>query len=441
MANSNKSKEIYPLSSLRLGNNKSEKMEEDRTPYETDADRILFSEAFRALADKTQVHGTTGNDYVRSRLTHSLEVSRVGRSLGCAVAPILLPKLKNTPKDFLPRDVGNILAAACLMHDIGNPPFGHTGEDIISEFFRSDEFGAKLIEETSDRFKTEATHFEGNAQGFRVVSRLQGWHENGGLMLTSATLAAFAKYPFSANPEVGSKKQKHKYGFFETEADFFKEVAKNTTMIPEKRELSWKRHPLAYLVEAADDTCYQIVDLEDAADLGVITFEEAEELMMPIVQPNMKEYRLLDTNRRKLVYLRGKAIGRLIENVVNLLEDDIDQIVQGTHKGDLLRTTPVGKQLDVIEQFSRKYIYANANRKAQDANAEQILNLILKELSQGLYEREKAGGPIRHEVLSQFPQFNKAPYHREGWIRSLCDFISSLTDQGAIETYEKIQNI
>lgn len=417
------------ISALRIGCGFEAEPGDGRSPFEMDSDRILFSDAFRALADKTQVHGTTGNDYVRSRLTHSLEVSRVGRTLGVRAAPLLR---ETGLGHFRDSDIGHVVAAACLMHDIGNPPFGHTGEEIISSFFRDDPFGRTLIENESPRFQMEATHFEGNAQGFRVVTRLQGWRKDAGLGLTAATLAAFAKYPFSANPAMGLDAKKHKYGFYEADAQSFIEVAGATGMVINGRDLAWKRHPLAYLLEAADDICYQVVDIEDACDLGIIDFREAEELLLPLANPRMNEYRMLDTQRRKLVFLRGKAINNLVDAVIEAARNDIVDIFNGTHPGDLLFRTAYGERVKIIARFARSHVYSNANRRAQDGNAREFLTRILTETATALLERERAGGPIRHKALDRFHNLELVPYERAGWIRALCDHIAAMTDSGAI---------
>lgn len=410
---------------------------DDRSAFEIDYDRIAFCDAFRALARKTQVHGETGNDYVRSRLTHSLEVSRVGRFLGTLIGRALMPR-GLVPESVGPAGIGHILAAACLMHDIGNPPFGHSGERIISEFFRDDPFGARLIVDCSPRFRTEITHYEGNAQGFRVVTRTQGWRSEGGLMLTSATLAAFAKYPFAADPAIGTTDTKHKYGFYESDAEAFRQVAHDTGMIPGDRALAWRRHPLAYFVEAADDTCYRVVDLEDAADLGVISFAEAEELLWPLGEASLGEYRALENDRRKLVYLRGKAIERLIHAVADLIPEVEASLLDGTHPGDLLLQTRFGPHLRTVERFSRTYIYANAKRKAYEADAARTLKGVLRVLSEALLERERAGGPVRHPALALIPNAHLLPYAREGWLRALLDWIGAMTDASAIETARKL---
>lgn len=423
------------ISAQRVGCGIIAEPEDGRSSYEIDRDRILFSDAFRALADKTQVHGTTGNDYVRSRLTHSLEVSCVGRTLGVRAAPFLRDAGLGA---FQNSDIGHIVAAACLMHDIGNPPFGHTGERIISEFFLKDSFGRTLIEETSPRFQMEMTHFEGNAQGFRVVTRLQGWRGQGGLGLTAATLAAFGKYPFSANPEDGLDAKKHKYGFYQDDARAFVEVAEATGMVKNGRELAWKRHPLAYLLEAADDICYQVVDLEDACDLGVIRFEEAEELLAGIAQPETLNYRSLDTKRQKLVYLRGRAIDRLIDAVIETARGESTSLFNGSHPGDILFRTRFGEQMKVIARFSKTYIYANANRKEQDNDAEVMLGRILKSTAEALLLRERAGGPVRHPALESFRNIELIPYEREGWLRALCDHVGAMTDHGAIVEAERL---
>ena len=247
----------------------------ERTAFQQDYDRIVFTSAFRRMKDKTQVFPLSKSDYVRTRLTHSLEASCVGRSLGALVGREIIARheLKNVESG----DFGAIVAAACLAHDIGNPPFGHAGEDAIREWFRN----SGLLERHpfTPAQRADFEHYEGNAQGFRIVTRLQN-PANPGLQLTSAVLAAFTKYPrpSSVATELDGKSGK-KFGFFQQDIDNFRQVARSTGLVERIPGTAWRRHPLAFLVEVADDTCYLIVDLEDAARLGFVPYKDAECLL------------------------------------------------------------------------------------------------------------------------------------------------------------------
>ncbi len=400
-----------------------------RGVFKADADRVLFCQHFRLLADKTQVHGPSGNPYTRSRLTHSLEVSRVGASLGLRLAQML------PGEDPRLEDFSDIVAASGLLHDVGNPPFGHTGEDIMSQFFREDPLGQSLIADLDRRDQTQFTHFEGNAQALRIATRIGGWREEGGLGLTAATLAAFAKYPFAANPRVGTEKVKHKYGIFAQDIESFAFVAEHT-QTPLIAPGRWGRHPLAYLSEAADDICYNIVDLEDAAQLGVISVAEAEDLLTPLVGEAARERQV--SGIRRLAFLRSRAISQMIEAVCEILPDHLEQMMDGTHPGDLVRLTRFGDQFQAIGRFSRRYIYANANRRMQDDDAKGILTTILKRTSEALMEREAQGAPLRHPAIEAMNMDEIIPYDRAGWLHVLCDHIVHQTDRSAMSLAQQL---
>lgn len=422
------------LSTKRLAKSQTDILEANRRPFEIDADRILFSAAFRRLQDKTQVHGPSGNDYVRTRLTHSLEVSRIGRSLGTLVGAALLENFPSTTIDAA--DIGHVVASAALAHDIGNPPFGHTGEDVISDFFSSDPLGISLVAPLPSLAKAEFEHFEGNAQGFRVLSRLQGWRETGGLQLTSATLATFAKYPRSADKAIAAG-GKVKYGFFESEIELFEEVAVATDMI-RKNHTEWCRHPLVYLLEAADDIAYRIVDIEDAVVMGCITFQEAEEMLTSVAVADASEYANLDVPERKLIYLRSQAINRMVRDAADAFISNHADIMDGLYTGDLIKESPVIEALDVIEKISRKRIYNGGARNRTDLVASRVLPLLLSVYANAFLERESKGMDARistrnERVLRTFPNRELVPSHRTGWLRSLVDHVAGMTDRYAIE--------
>ncbi|HWA33655.1 MAG TPA: dNTP triphosphohydrolase, partial [Cyclobacteriaceae bacterium] len=247
--------------------------EPSRSAFEQDYDRIIFSHPFRRLQDKTQVHPLPEHDFVHTRLTHSLEVSSVGRSLGKRVGEVILQRHHELEKELSLFDFGAIVAAASLAHDLGNPPFGHAGEDALSDFFVND---PSLKANVSEAEWSDLTKFEGNAQGFRILNQ-----QEYGLKLTCATLGAFTKYPCpSLFPERNkSKKSQKKFGFFQSEQAIFSELASQLELM--RAGSGWVRHPLAFLVEAADDICYSIIDLEDGCRLGLVSFEDTVELLAP----------------------------------------------------------------------------------------------------------------------------------------------------------------
>ena len=288
-----------------------------RTAFQRDYDRIIFSTAFRRLAGKTQVFPLPDNDAIHSRLTHSLEVSCVGRSLGTMVGETLVQRHAGLASaGFTERSFGDIVAAACLAHDIGNPPFGHAGEDAIGRWFREH---ANVTADLAPAQRADLETFEGNAQGFRILTRLQ-IPRNPGLRLTLATLAAFTKYPRPAGPrqkELGIHGKKH--GYFQTEAGLFAEVAEQLGLVT--HAAGWNRHPLAFLVEAADDICYSILDLEDGFRLGLVPYELVEASLSSIASKGASfaapdPYPDRSNRMQNVSYLRAKAINHLANEVV-----------------------------------------------------------------------------------------------------------------------------
>jgi dGTPase len=281
--------------------------ESSRSAFEQDYDRIIFSHPFRRLQDKTQVHPLPEHDFVHTRLTHSLEVSSVGRSLGKRAGEIILQRHPALAREYSLFDFGAIVAAAALAHDLGNPPFGHAGEDAISDFFLHHPSGLDFTDRVTDAQWHDLIKFEGNAQGFRILDKAQY-----GLKLTYASLGAFTKYPCPAFLPGGNMKRKSqkKFGFFQSEHNAFKDVANDLELIPND-SAGWSRHPLAFLVEAADDICYSVIDLEDGCRLGLVSFDETVELLAGILRDKLDKNKLHAQGglNQKLGILRAMAIG------------------------------------------------------------------------------------------------------------------------------------
>lgn len=343
---------------------------QQRSPFETDGDKVSFTEGFRALADKTQVHDRverSGNH--RNRLTHSIEVSRVGRSLGVALGARMIGYygLHATPAGEAfwrvdPSDIGHIVAAACLAHDIGNPPFGHDGEDAISQFFQTTDLGKRAAIAAGPTVGAELKLHEGNAQGFRMITRSMGWRDHGGLNLTAASLAAFGKYPYALKP--GAKK----YGVHHADLETMQFVAEATRMTPSAD--GWLRHPLAWLMEAADDISYLTVDLEDAAWLGVITLDQLIELYQPIVGADeVARARRMDDTPRMIQYLRSRMIKALINGCVEIYADIAEALDEGTlakgdYDGGIVGHSRHAKAMQEIRRFSHDSIYKSQATQA-----------------------------------------------------------------------------
>ena len=316
---------------------------ENRSEFQRDYDRLIFSAPFRRLQNKTQVFPLPGSIFVHNRLTHSLEVASVGRSLGNDVARLLVerhPELRDT---YVP-EIGAIVSAACLAHDLGNPPFGHSGEQAISTFF-SEGKGQALRDMELDGAKLspgqweDLTHFEGNANAFRLLTHQFEGRRKGGFVLTYSTLAAIVKYPY-ASSLAGSKS---KFGFFTTEEEGYRRIAAELG-IPRLQDspLRCARHPLVYLVEAADDICYQIMDIEDAYKLKLLTLAETRDLLLGYFD-DARRGRRLDTLRivsdtnEQIAYLRSSVIGLLIQECVRAFVDNEEAILAGTFDGPLIR--------------------------------------------------------------------------------------------------------
>ena len=416
----------------------------ERTAFQQDYDRIVFTSAFRRMKDKTQVFPLSKSDYVRTRLTHSLEASCVGRSLGALVGREIIARhgLQNVESS----DFGAIVAAACLAHDIGNPPFGHAGEDAIREWFRSSGLLERHTLTVAQR--TDFEHYEGNAQGFRIVTRLQS-PANPGLQLTSAVLAAFTKYPrpSSLATELDGKSGR-KFGFFQQDAAAFSQVARSTGIVERIPGTAWRRHPLAFLVEVADDTCYLIVDLEDAARLGFVPYRDAECLLADLAGNVVNARRLarLHDPKERLEYLRAKAIGRLLERAAAVFLESEDAIIKGTFDDELLEQSPVAGPLQAILRLAKNTIYTARPALEIETAGFEVLGALLA-LFAGAVEARAGHGRFttRDRMLLQLlpAQFlgragepDPDPYVR---LLQVADFVAGMTDSYAVDMYRKLK--
>ncbi len=430
------------LSAQRLGHQGAEPVTPARNPFQKDWDRVVFCSAFRRLQDKTQVHSLPESDYVRNRLTHSLEVSSVGRSLGAQVGQTVIERHGRDLAGLSAAEFGHIVAAACIGHDIGNPPFGHFGEATIQHFFRAGP-GAALVADLSERERRDFLHFEGNAQGFRVMTRLQNWRDGGGLRLTCATLATFMKYPFgslNADPEKG------KIGHFTAEADLFAEMARNVGLLSLGDD-RYARHPLTYLVEAADDICYSVIDIEDGFKLGRITFAEAESRLHGLLRRMPPRYREIADEPWKIAYLRAKVIGDLIDMAVEVFLESEAQIMAGAFEGDLLAQTPAAPALAEIAAFTKARIFETRERFQTEVMGGEILASLLEAFCAAHAALERAGGdlkalaPRQRALLRLMPHAPKAGAGRYEWLLSITDFVSGMTDSYALKQFQRLRGL
>lgn len=450
------------LSSKILGYDKIDKTNnpsyDGRSAFQKDFDRVVFSSAFRRLQDKTQVFPLPESDFVHTRLTHSLEVSCVGRSLGNLVGEKIIQRHPRLKKNFTKFHFGEIVAAACLAHDIGNPPFGHSGEDAISDYFKTGN-GKPLEEKINDEKKwNDLIKFEGNAQGFRIISQLQNPNVEGGLRLTHATLATFTKYPkesflrssqATTTTAVKQPKIYKKFGFFQSEKNIFQTVAEEvglTKKTKEKNSFFWCRHPLAFLVEAADDICYRIMDLEDGSHLGLVSFEETENLLKPLIgKTKLKLYNTRD-EKEKIGYLRAKAITLLVEQLAKAFIDNEEQILAGNFESELISVISSRKPLEVIEKVSVEKIYSYKTVIEREAVGYEVLGGLLDIFVSALldFSNEKHSHRTK-TIIKLFPQqFELAKNPEEDFYSKLLqitDFISGMTDTFAVSLYRKLKGI
>ena len=352
--------------------------DETRLGFEVDYDRIVFSSSFRSLQDKTQVIPFSKTDFVHTRLTHSLEVSVVGRSIGRLAGKEIInkhPQLKST-FGYQPNDFGAIVAAASLAHDIGNPPFGHSGEKAIGYFFEHG-YGKIYMDKLSHQERNDLTYFEGNANGFRIASKsMEGIP--GGLRLSYATLGAYSKYPKGSFPDINSDHVAYKkFGYFKSEELFFKSIAGELGL---KNDEYIHRHPLAFLVEAADDICYTIIDFEDGINLGLISEDYALEYLINLVKETIdtKKYNSLTNRSQRLSYLRALSINTLIQDAVRIFNENESKILNGTFFQSLMDKSKYKAQIEDIIGLSVEKIYKSQEVTNKEVVGYKVISSLLK---------------------------------------------------------------
>lgn len=417
---------------------------ENRSEFQRDYDRLVFSAPFRRLQNKTQVFPLPGSIFVHNRLTHSLEVSCVGRSLGNDVSKALLARHPDLQDSFL-QEIGSIVSAACLAHDLGNPPFGHSGERAISTFF-SEGKGMSLQEKQPDGEQLtpsqweDLTHFEGNANAFRLLTHQFEGRRKGGFVLTYSTLASIVKYPFSSS--LAGKKLK--FGFFTTEEESFRRVAEELGMKKlNDSPLKYARHPLVYLVEAADDICYQMMDIEDAHKLKILTTQETQELLLSYFPDERKAHMLRTLNivsdiNEQIAYLRSCVIGLLIRECTRAFLDNEEKILEGSFDGSLIKhiSELPAAAYKYCADLSCKKIYRSRDVLDIELAGFRIISTLLELMIDAVCSPEKAYSQLLINRVSN--QYNiKAPalYER---IQAVLDYISGMTDVFALDLYRKI---
>lgn len=413
--------------------------DDTRLGFEVDYDRIIFSSAFRSLQDKTQVIPLSKTDFVHTRLTHSLEVSVVGRSIGRLVGKKIIEKYPHLREvhGYHMNDFGAIVAAAALAHDIGNPPFGHSGEKAIGEYFSIGK-GRQYKDQLTEKQWQDLIDFEGNANGFSVLTSSRPGIE-GSLRLSYATLGAFTKYPKESLPKKPTKNiSDKKYGFFQSDKEFFKEVAEELGMIPNKtgNDIGYQRHPLAFLVEAADDICYTIIDFEDGINLGLVSEDFALEYLIKLVKDTIDaaKYQTLTTKEDRISYLRALAIGNLINDAVKVFIENEEAILKGEFHFALTDKSKYKAQMDDIIKLSVKNIYQSREVIEKELSGYQIINNLLDKFITA-YNNNHEGKATNYDklllkILPEKHHLEKETLYDR--LLHICHFISMLTDGNAL---------
>lgn len=441
------------LSRQRLGVEQPPAASTARTDFQRDFDRIVFSSAFRRMQDKTQVFPLSKIDYVRTRLTHSLESSSVGRSLGTLAGERIISR--HSLEGLAASDFGDICAAACLAHDIGNPPFGHSGEDAIRHWASTADYGRRRVQVLRDSEREDFLSFEGNSQGFRILARLQNPDNRGGLQLTTATLAAFTKYPrescLGGSRYAGASAKKQ--GFTAEDRDLFEEVAQSVGL-PRRDPLRaiWQRHPLAFLVEAADDISYRVIDIEDGFRLGHLSYDEVVELYWPILREPAKQERRLQRirgSKEKVELLRAKVINEAISQALECFLDIEQDILDAHFDQPLLDCIPRRQEMNRLIEMAKGRIYCAREAVEIQAAGFQVVSELLERFIQVLDDIAEHGEQAspRSQMMArllpeQFIGPDRVPspklYTR---LLRLTDFVAGMTDSYAVSLYKKVTGI
>ena len=455
------------ITSKRLGQERLHpKRHDDRSEFKRDYDRLIFSAPFRRMQNKTQVFPLPGSVFVHNRLTHSLEVASVGMSLGTDIYNILQRKAQQA-KGALPlwahaqtgalKDIGQIVATACLAHDLGNPPFGHSGEKAIQTFFTEGK-GAYLQEYVSPELWSDITRFEGNANAFRLLTHQFLGRRPGGMVMTYSTLAAVVKYPWeSAALGIGRddgdslRPSKTKFGFFNSEKDLYRRIADEMgirRLSDDDEPLRYARHPLVYLVEAADDICYEIMDIEDANKLKILTYEETAQLLLAFftdeeqagILDRIAEEQLADDNE-KIAYLRACAVGKLESECVDVFVDNERAILSGTFRGSLIDNMgPLPREAyRNCMSVSAQKIYKSKPVLDVELSGYRIMETLLEQMTEAVAHPDRFYSRQLIDRVSS--QYDIRAHDLGTRLMAVIDYISGMTDVYALDVYQKVSGI
>ena len=434
------------ISNKRFGQeHKHAERHDDRSEFKRDYDRLIFSSAFRRLQNKTQVFPLPGSIFVHNRLTHSLEVASVGMSIGNDISRRVIKKQPDL-KDTLVEEIGTIVSAACLAHDLGNPPFGHSGEKAIQTFF-SEGPGQKIKSMVSSEFWDDITHFEGNANAFRILTHRFKGRRQGGFVMTYSMLASIVKYPFAS-----SLAGNHgKFGFFASEAESYKKIADELGISCKSapgEPLKYARHPLVYMVEAADDICYEIMDIEDSHKLKILSYAETEHLLLSFFDEDIQQkirQRIIDEEltdeNEKVVYMRASVIGKLENECVAAFLAHEEEILAGTFEGSLIDhiSERQKKAYQECEKISYSKIYQSKPVLDIELSGYQIMATLMKVFIEAAVNPSRFySKQLLRRVSSQYDIENE---NLEERIMAVLDYISGMTDIYALDIYQKINGI
>ena len=434
------------ISNKRFGQeHKHAERHDDRSEFKRDYDRLIFSSAFRRLQNKTQVFPLPGSIFVHNRLTHSLEVASVGMSIGNDISRRVIQKQPDL-KDTLVEEIGTIVSAACLAHDLGNPPFGHSGEKAIQTFF-SEGPGQKIKSMVSSEFWDDITHFEGNANAFRILTHRFKGRRQGGFVMTYSMLASIVKYPFAS-----SLAGNHgKFGFFASEAESYRKIADELGISCKSapgEPLKYARHPLVYMVEAADDICYEIMDIEDSHKLKILSYAETEHLLLSFFDEDIQQkirQRIIDEEltdeNEKVVYMRASVIGKLENECVAAFLAHEEEILAGTFEGSLIDhiSERQKKAYQECEKISYSKIYQSKPVLDIELSGYQIMATLMKVFVEAAVNPSRFySKQLLRRVSSQYDIENE---NLEERIMAVLDYISGMTDIYALDIYQKINGI
>ena len=435
------------ISNKRLGQeHRHTERHDDRTEFKRDYDRLIFSAPFRRLQNKTQVFPLPGSVFVHNRLTHSLEVASVGMSLGNDVAQRIVSEKRPDLCGTMFEQIGQIVSTACLAHDLGNPPFGHSGEKAIQTFF-TEGAGRTLQAKVSPAFWSDITHFEGNANAFRLLTHQFNGRRSGGFVMTYSTIASIVKYPYSSM----APSKKGKFGFFDSEKEIYQRLADEMGIFCTSKPgepLRYVRHPLVYLVEAADDICYEIMDLEDAHKVKILSYDQVSKLFLDFfdeetqarIKQRIIDEQLTDENEM-VVYLRACVIGKLENECVKTFVDHEEEILNGTFEGSLIdHISP--QQCEAYKRCAKlsvQKIYKSRPVLDVELSGYQIMATLMDKMTEAVMNPERYYSQQLIDRVSS--QYDINADDLETRLMAIIDYISGMTDVYALDVYQKINGI